>query len=191
MSQALPPHNRLMLATTPNAVGLARLHTADVLSSWRVPSDIVKVVQLVVSELTTNAVQHPEEGDEPVSLLSPHSKVQTFELLLEMTHEAVRVSVWDRDDRPPLLKEVGVEETSGRGIFLVATMSRNWGYYPTRDLPGKVVWAEISLVPTSHLHEVEREQFPSRPSPSGRRVPRAERVDPYLLGRVLAGVRSL
>ncbi|MET9957013.1 ATP-binding protein [Streptomyces sp. NPDC006339] len=180
-----------MLATTPNAVGLARLHTADVLSSWRVPSDIVKVVQLVVSELTTNAVQHPEEGDEPVSLLSPHSKVQTFELLLEMTHEAVRVSVWDRDDRPPLLKEVGVEETSGRGIFLVATMSRNWGYYPTRDLPGKVVWAEISLVPTSHLHEVEREQFPSRPSPSGRRVPRAERVDPYLLGRVLAGVRSL
>ncbi|MEV0928793.1 ATP-binding protein [Streptomyces spongiicola] len=181
-----------MLATTPNAVGLARLHTADVLACWGVPSDIVKVVQLVVSELTTNAVQHPKEGKEQVSLFSPQSTVQTFELLLEMAHEAVRISVWDRDERPPLLKEVGVEATGGRGIFLVATMSRNWGYYPARDLPGKVVWAEVGLVPTSHLHQEERaEQYPARPSPTGRKVPRAERVDPHLLGRVLVGIRSL
>ncbi|MEU9373692.1 ATP-binding protein [Streptomyces sp. NPDC048255] len=170
-----------MLAATPNAVGLARLHTADVLSRWGVPSDVVETVQLIVSELTTNAVQHPAEGGEQDSLFSPRNTPETFELLLEMAYDAVRVSVWDRDQRPPVLKQVGVEATDGRGIFLVAVMSRTWGHYPARAVAGKVVWAEVGLVPASRLSEDEKfERSPGRPPSTWRSVPPAERLNPNL-----------
>ncbi|MFJ5105379.1 ATP-binding protein [Streptomyces sp. NPDC088554] len=189
MSQA--PHSRksLMLADTPNAVGLARLHTADVLSRWGVHADIVETVQLLVSELATNAVRHPKEGEEDTSPFSVRNTVQTFELTLEMLGDAVRVSVWDRDTRPPVLKQVGVEATGGRGIFIVAVMSRRWGHYPARGMPGKVVWAEIGLNPANRVGGDERSaRSPDRPPIAGPGKLRAPRVDPNLIGRVLVGV---
>ncbi|KND38274.1 ATP-binding protein [Streptomyces acidiscabies] len=192
MSQA--PHllNRLTLADTPNAVGLARLHTADVLSKWGVHSDIVETVQLLVSELTTNAVRHPKEGEEQASLFSARNTVRTFVISLEITGDVVRVSVWDRDARPPVLKEVGVDATGGRGVFIVAMMSSRWGHYPARGMPGKVVWAEVSLFPASRAGASETvSRSPGRPPGSGPRVPEAKRIDPNLIGRVLVGVRGL
>ncbi|MGW2277848.1 ATP-binding protein [Streptomyces sp. NPDC001770] len=114
MSEALPPRDTLKLADTPNAVGLARLHTTNVLSRWGVPAEVVETVKLIVSELTTNAVRHPKEAGE-VSIYSSQFNVQTFELALEIDGDAVRVSVWDHDARPPVLTEPGVEATSGRG----------------------------------------------------------------------------
>ncbi|NBE51199.1 ATP-binding protein [Streptomyces boluensis] len=190
MSQA--PHQRdtLTLADTPTAVGLARLHAADVLSHWGVPSDVVETVQLIVSELTTNAVRHPKEKEsEEVSLFSSRFDVQTFELTLEMVRDAVRVSVCDRDVRPPVLKEPGVEATGGRGVLIVAMMSSRWGHYPARGMPGKVVWAEAGLSPGSRVGESESlERPPGRPPSTGRRRPQ---TDPHLLGRVLVGVRDL
>ncbi|TBO61296.1 ATP-binding protein [Streptomyces kasugaensis] len=192
MSQAPHPRNRLTLADTPNAVGLARLHTADVLSCWGVPSEIVETAQLLVSELATNAVRHPKEGEEQASQFSSRNTVQTFEISLEIAGDAVRVSVWDRDRRPPVLKEVGVEATGGRGVFIVAMMSRNWGHYPAWGMPGKVVWAEVGLVPASRVGESERATgSPGRPRAAGPEVPRAARVDLNVLGRVLVGVRAL
>ncbi|MFE2944697.1 ATP-binding protein [Streptomyces sp. NPDC059255] len=192
MSQAPHLRNRIMLADTPNAVGLARLHTADVLSSWGVPSDIVETVQLLVSELATNAVRHPKECEERALLFPSRNEVQTFEISLETTGDAVRVSVWDRDTRPPVLKEVGVEATGGRGIFIVAIMSRNWGHYPARGMPGKVVWAEVGLIPASRVGEGERSsRSPGQPPAAGPGVPRAGRAAPNVLSRVLVGVRSL
>ncbi|MEU2232605.1 ATP-binding protein [Streptomyces vietnamensis] len=192
MSQAPSPSDRLTLATTPNAVGLARLYTTDVLTRWRVPADVIETVQLIVSELTTNAVQHSPVGEQ-VSPYSPLSTLRTFELLLQIVDGAVRVSVWDFDERPPVLKQVGIDATSGRGIFLVAVMSSKWGHYPIHVRPGKVVWAEVSLVPAGEPQEDERaRQLPSRPPLDGRSTkPRAEPLDPRLLGRVLVGVRGL
>lgn len=85
VSQAPHPRDTLELADTPNAVPWARLHTADLLSRWGVPSEAAETVQLLVSELVTNAVQHPqEEGEErQVSILSSRNTSQTFELTLE------------------------------------------------------------------------------------------------------------
>ncbi|MFE2498563.1 ATP-binding protein [Streptomyces scopuliridis] len=192
VSQAPHPRNSLTLADTPNAVGLARLHTADVLSRWGVRSDTVETVQLLVSELATNAVRHPKEGEEESSLFSVRNRVRTFEFTLEVIGDAVRVSVWDRDTRPPVLKEVGVEAVGGRGIFIVAVMSRRWGHYPPRDMPGKVVWAECGLDPVSRIGEDERStRSPGPPPTAGTARPRAARVDRNMIGRVLVGVRSI
>ncbi|WP_093801705.1 ATP-binding protein [Streptomyces sp. Wb2n-11] len=190
MSQTPHPRDTLTLADTPNAVGLARLHAAHVLSRWGVPAEVVETVKLIVSELTTNAVRHPKkkEGEE-VSLLSSQCDVQTFELALEIVRDAVRVSVWDRDARPPVLTEPGFEATRGRGVLIVAMMSSRWGHYPARGRSGKVVWAEVGLSSMSRVGESESlERPPGRPPSTGRRRPRP---DPHLLGRVLVGVREL
>ncbi|WP_257135967.1 ATP-binding protein [Streptomyces sp. t99] len=181
------------MADTPNAVPWARLHTADLLSWWGVPSEAAQTVQLVVSELVTNAVQHPQEEGEgtQVSILSSRNTSQTFELTLEKLWDAVRVSVWDRDARPPVLKEVGVEAESGRGIFMVAMMSRAWGYRPAVGIPGKVVWAEVGLLSIGRVGEDERAVRPPGRLPSAEPgIPRAAPTDPNLLGRVLVGVRE-
>ncbi|MCX5395576.1 ATP-binding protein [Streptomyces sp. NBC_00102] len=184
MSEALPPRDTLKLADTPNAVGLARLHTTNVLSRWGVPAEIVETVKLIVSELTTNAVRHPKEAGDEVSIYSSEFDVQTFELALEIDRDAVRVSVWDHDARPPVLTEPGVEATSGRGILIVAAVSNRWGHHLARGLPGKVVWAEVSL---SSARESREQSMGSPPATERGRL----RADPKLLGRVLVGVREL
>lgn len=193
VSQAPHRCNTLELADTPNAVGLARLHTVDLLSRWGVPSETVETIRLLVSELVTNAVRHPgEQGQSTqVSALASRNTSQRFELTLEKLWDAVRLSVRDRDARPPVLKQVGVEAEGGRGIFIVAMMSRNWGYHPAVDKPGKVVWAEVGLVPVGRVSEDERDvRLPDRPPSAEHGVPRAAPADPNLLGRVLVGVRE-
>ncbi|MFD5483928.1 ATP-binding protein [Streptomyces virginiae] len=194
MSQAPPPSDSLTLATTPNAVRWARLHTTDILSRWRVPATVIETVELIVSELTTNAVQHPEEGEQ-VSPYSSLSALRTFELVLQIVNGAVRVSVCDHDEQAPVLKQPGVDATSGRGILLVAAMSSKWGHYPVRnrDRAGKVVWAEVSLALAAEPRRHERARSgPGQPSEAGRSaLLRTSEVDPRLLGRVLVGVRGL
>lgn len=184
MSEALPPRDTLELADTPNAVGLARLHTTNVLSRWGVPAEVVETVKLIVSELTTNAVRHPKEAGGEVSIYSSQFDVQTFELTLEVDRDAVRVSVWDHDARPPVLTKPGVGATSGRGILIVAAVSNRWGHHRAQGLAGKVVWAEVSL-PSARE---SRDQPVGRPPSTERGHPR---TDPNLLGRVLVGVREL
>lgn len=183
-----PPHplSRLALADTPNSVNWARRHTVDVLTRWHMPSDVIQTMRLLVSELATNAVRHSEKKEGVPLEYSQLSTVQTFELALEIVGAAVRVSVWDRDPTPPVLKQVGGDATGGRGVFIVAMMSDNWGHYPARALPGKVVWAEVSLAPGSADSTA---RSPSKPS--GAEPPSAGRADPLSLGRVLVGLQAL
>ncbi|WP_330454559.1 MULTISPECIES: ATP-binding protein [unclassified Streptomyces] len=192
MPHQQPRRSRLALADTPNAVALARLHTADVLVGWGVSSEVAETAKLLVSELATNAVRHSEDGEAPTSLPPSQSGVETFELLLEVVSGAVRLSVWDRDPRPPVLKEVGVDAMGGRGIFIVAAMSTAWGYYPARSAPGKVVWAEIAI--DAEWSNAGRDASVSSPGLSesdGLRAPEVARADPNLIGRVLVGIKDL
>ncbi|MFJ8859130.1 ATP-binding protein [Streptomyces sp. NPDC102451] len=192
MPHEQPRRSRLALADTPNAVALARLHTADVLSGWGISSDLVETAKLLMSELATNAVRHSEPGQAPALPLSSQSTVQTFELLLEALPGAVRLSVWDRDVRPPVLKQVGVDATGGRGIFIVAALSRDWGYYPARGLPGKVVWAEIALASASPGGDRDAPvSSQGRRAADGLRASGDTRADANLIGRVLVGIREL
>ncbi len=147
MSQAPALSSTLTLADTPNSVAWARRHVVDMLRGWGVCSEeTVDTARLVVSELVTNAVRHPgTEVDRPLSC-SDLESVSTVALVLEATDSMVRISVRDHDPAPPMLKEVGVEATGGRGIFLVAQLSTRWGHYLCRPGPDKVVWAEVPLV---------------------------------------------
>ncbi len=88
---------------------------------------------LIVDELVTNAVDHADSA--PL-------------LVLFRTGNVVRVEVSDNDPGMPVLQPSDPWDTSGRGLFLVATLADNWGTVFHEDGPlTKTVWAEVTLHP--------------------------------------------
>jgi hypothetical protein len=53
--------------------------------------------------------------------------------------------VWDQAPGAPVLKTVGPDAESGRGLAMVRDLSDAWGWYPAERQPGKCVWAKISI----------------------------------------------
>ena len=84
------------------------------------------VVQLLTSEVVTNAVVH---GGAPVSVD------------VACTDDRVEVRVSDTGPASPLRREAGPTATSGRGMALLDTLAERWGVdRATRPAVGKTVW---------------------------------------------------
>ncbi|MGW0085243.1 SpoIIE family protein phosphatase [Streptomyces sp. NPDC003393] len=108
------------------AVRSARHMAASQLSAWGLEG-LEDSTKLIVSELVTNAVRH---GTGPIGLRL-------------IQHQALTCEVFDTGvGAPRMLRARSVDE-NGRGLFLVAQLSRRWGARPASD--GKVVWAEEDL----------------------------------------------
>ena len=86
-------------------------------------------VALVVSELATNAVVHART---PFTV-----SLQTFEKTLVLTVE-------DGSREAPVLVSARVLDGGGRGMTIVAMLSREWGA-DRHPGGGKSVWAEFDL----------------------------------------------
>lgn len=171
MSQVRPALSQLALADTPNAASWARRHVVDVLRHWRVPPDAIETARLLVSELTTNAIQHPQ----PMAAEAPYPRTLTVTLRLHGPRLVIYVS--DHDRQPPVRLVAGAGATSGRGLLLVETMSHRWGYYHPPAV-GKVVWAELALDAASRAVLDAAESGPVAGAP-------------LLMGQVLVGLREL
>src|SRR5215203_4373792 len=111
----------------------ARTHVRDFFrdrpGSDSLPDGLVGDVELVVSELVTNAVLHG----------SGH-----IQLRLEVLDGVVSVGVLDGGRAPPSANGQPLAEGSegGRGLALVAELSTEWGFRPAAN-GGKEVWAVI------------------------------------------------
>ena len=90
-------------------------------------AELIDDAVLVASELASNAVLHAN-GILRVSV-TEHG-------------DAVRIAVHDRTRVPPVIARQSVEAMTGRGLRLVASVSKEWGAEPTAD--GKFVWADLS-----------------------------------------------
>jgi anti-sigma regulatory factor (Ser/Thr protein kinase) len=125
----------LELAPTVRAPRLARAFVADTLAAWAVDAEDGEAVELVVSELVTNALLHAPD--------SP-----TITLRLAMTGVAVRVMVSDR--HPGELNRTDLDRWSegGRGVGIVEALSNRWGTEPNGS-DGKTVWCELSAHPAT------------------------------------------
>jgi anti-sigma regulatory factor (Ser/Thr protein kinase) len=135
-----PQWSYLELAALPTAPSCARLHSKQVLWEWGC-TDLSEVSELIVSELVTNAAQ----------ITVAHELQTPVRLWLSCYRKRLLIEVWDGDGTPPGIKELDangvppVSHPGGRGLFLVASLSNRWGWYPERALGGKVVWVEVAV----------------------------------------------
>jgi anti-sigma regulatory factor (Ser/Thr protein kinase) len=127
----------LVLGALPGAVPCARLHARQVLGEWVVPVD-VDTAELLISELVTNGLK---------AAWATGSR-QPIALTLSAGSAVLAIEVWDGNPHPPVLRELDgdvplLDEESGRGLFLVNSLSEKWGWYPTGNPAGKVTWCEL------------------------------------------------
>jgi hypothetical protein len=120
------------LAPDCGAVKLARELAMAALREWgmvRYASD----VELVVSELVTNALRHavPRIGKEQENIIQLSVMRRGAEFIC-----AVR----DSSDLIPQRREPDFMAETGRGLQLISCFSRRWGVVPT-VAGGKFVWA--------------------------------------------------
>ncbi|MCA1824551.1 MAG: ATP-binding protein [Mycobacteriales bacterium] len=115
------------LAADPRSARAAREFVAAALQMWhaRVALD---VVDLLTSELATNAIVHANAA---------------FDIVVSYDHDAVRVAVRDHSTRQPKRRRAAEEDTSGRGLDLVAMLATGWGVERIAG-NGKAVWFEVS-----------------------------------------------
>ncbi len=88
-----------------------------------------QVIELLSSELLTNAVLHGAEGG-PVALA------------VRVSTAAVRVSVSDRAQQTPVVVHSEPSDLHGRGMAIVEAMSQRWGVENHVE-GGKTVWFEL------------------------------------------------
>jgi anti-sigma regulatory factor (Ser/Thr protein kinase) len=98
-------------------------------AQWGLPKRIQHDARLVLTELASNATR-----------LYPRQMLKTWIAYPET--QVLELCVWDPDPfNVPVLKEPDYEAEKGRGLQLVAALSREWSWYPSETSGGKVVWA--------------------------------------------------
>jgi len=129
-----PAETRLDLGAFDTAVPCARGHARNVLHDWGVRGDAADTVELVVSELMTNALQ----ATICLDLRIPAS----VRLRLVADRPYILVEVADAAPAPPALQHPEAAAEHGRGLMIVESVCAQWGTYPVAGA-GKVVWARV------------------------------------------------
>jgi signal transduction histidine kinase/DNA-binding response OmpR family regulator/anti-sigma regulatory factor (Ser/Thr protein kinase) len=111
-----------------SAVAAARHFALSMMRAWGVSAHALFDVQLLVSELVTNARRH---GRPPAELR-----------LLRAAGE-ILIEVHDCGSTLPTPRNAGPAEESGRGLRLIAAMAERWGTRP--DVDGKSVWCTVRI----------------------------------------------
>jgi anti-sigma regulatory factor (Ser/Thr protein kinase) len=114
------------LPGTPYSVQMARFYVRAALG-YHDLGDYVENIELVTSELVTNAIAHA----------SAHAI--NLELIRLEGPRAVEVIVTDSSPRPPVRLDPTDDAQHGRGLHIVEALSTRWGWIPRGS--GKAVFA--------------------------------------------------
>lgn len=110
--------------------GQARRLARRALARWGL-EELSDAVELLVSEVVTNAVRYAER---PITLRL-------------LRTDTLRCEVGDDVPQLPRLRQARATDEGGRGLYLVNRLTRRWG--ATRLSTGKVVWFELALPESS------------------------------------------
>jgi anti-sigma regulatory factor (Ser/Thr protein kinase) len=142
-SAAVLPCFDVAIPTEPSRVEHARrITTAWLKQSCRITTDHTEVLQIVISELCTNAIRHGQSKEIGLrGVLRPNG------------HVRLEVRDWS-PSAIPSPQHVELTDESGRGLFLVdvliSELDGTWGFSPD----GSLAWFEVPLrsrQPTSGL----------------------------------------
>ncbi|GAB3979194.1 hypothetical protein GCM10029978_073920 [Actinoallomurus acanthiterrae] len=133
----------MVMPALPHAVGKARQYARWLLDTWKLAS-MTDTVELLVSELVTNAINATGVTDVPEDINQLVGKVQPIYLCVSVRPEAVLIEVWDCSSTRPRQRVAADDEEEGRGLVLVQALSKEWGcvLLPTG---GKIVWCECLI----------------------------------------------
>ena len=117
------------LPLPPHAIASRQAHRVLewALRDWRIDGDAAENARIVLSELVTNALTH---------------SLDVFRLALCLNDDQILLEVWDRADGMPSVGLPHGLAINGRGMFLVDTLSKEWGVRPEEE-GGKTVWAKV------------------------------------------------
>jgi anti-sigma regulatory factor (Ser/Thr protein kinase) len=136
----------------------ARRQARRVLCQWHLEA-FADTVELLVSELTTNAVRASAMIAEPLREVGQVRRAARVRFWLTSDRHSVLIQVWDGGHHQPARQNARLDAEAGRGLLLVETLSAQWGCYaPARPagldgpaglggldgpagLGGKIVWA--------------------------------------------------
>jgi anti-sigma regulatory factor (Ser/Thr protein kinase) len=121
------------VASTPRARQFVRGALGGILDA-----DVVAAAELCVSELVTNAVLHAGTS---------------VRVELTAVADGIRVAIEDGSPVMPLRVRHSRTAATGRGLALVAAVSRNWGV-ELRTEGGKTVWCELATTTEEPTDEV-------------------------------------
>jgi len=129
--RVLPPREaRLKLPADLRSAGEARRFLTGLLHSWRMSELADGDIELLTSEVCSNAVRHAHSA---------------FTVIVRFDGTRVRVEVGDGSRVLPQPRESTPDDESGRGLFLVEQLASAWGVVPTVE--GKRVWFEVAAPP--------------------------------------------
>jgi anti-sigma regulatory factor (Ser/Thr protein kinase) len=97
------------------------------LARWSATGDSADVVELLTSELVTNAVLHARTG---------------ITVRVVRNETGVRVEVADTCPTLPTTRLYSEDAVTGRGLQLVESLATAWGVEPGQGC--KVLWFEVS-----------------------------------------------
>ncbi|MEV5127927.1 ATP-binding protein [Streptomyces decoyicus] len=133
------PQDAFHLPARRTSVPEARRRVSALLLEWGADQQVRDDVELVVSELFTNAVRHTD------------SEKVGCELALFGAH--IRIEITDQggpEDSAPHVQPGSVDKECGRGLFLVGALSESWGSRPADSGQGRVVWADLPYSSLAH-----------------------------------------
>jgi len=126
--------HHVLLPCEPTSVRRARRFAHEALEQHDL-EDLTQAVELVVSELATNATVHARTP---------------FSVTMCGDDDAVVVQVRDQSSTLPLpaapaFGEDRIARVGGRGLGLVSHFSSDWGVRPGAKSDGKTVWATFHI----------------------------------------------
>ncbi|MFI9366087.1 ATP-binding protein [Kitasatospora sp. NPDC053057] len=120
----------------PSAVKAARFRAAELTEEWGLQPH-ADDVQLILSEVLTNAVRHGAGRQVAVSY--------------HLDAARLRVEVRDQGDAIPCPRSADGEAEDGRGLMIVQGLASRWGV--NDRVIGKAVWFEIDVPPVPATNE--------------------------------------
>jgi anti-sigma regulatory factor (Ser/Thr protein kinase) len=94
--------------------------------------ETLDAIELMVSELATNCIQHANSD---------------FEIAIEISQPEIRIEARDTGEGRPAPRSPTPSEPTGRGLRIVEAMSDDWGV--VRSSSGKTVWFTIASHPAT------------------------------------------